>query len=123
LREVPARTELGLSFGGGGVEGVGKHAVDAEVGDKGEAVVGRKIDAVSVRGFLAGGVYARAGVLDDGAEGAEATVRLEAHGGRAAAAVVGDEEGLAGGVHDDVARAGVAGGLLVEEFEFAGGGA
>ena len=60
-------------------------------------------------------------MLDDRAEGAEAAVGLKRNGRDAAAAVVGDEQGLAGGVDGEVARAGAAGGLLVEEGERAGG--
>jgi hypothetical protein len=109
-------------FRGCWIDRVDEDAVEAEVGDEGEAVVRRDDDLVGVGRFLTRGIYAGAGVWNDGTEGAQATVELKGDGGDATATVVGDEHGAAGGIDRKVARARAAVGLSVEQGECAGGG-
>ena len=88
--------------GGGGIEAVGEDFVDAEIADEDVAVVGRKDDAMRMRGGLAVGVDARTGVLDAfGGDAGKAGVG-ERDGGDVSRMVMRDERDAGGSVDGDV---------------------
>lgn len=103
----------------GGVEPVDHDLVDAEVCSEGEPVIGADDDAVGVGAFLAFWVTACSRVLDERGGFLERTVGLDGKGGDVAGRVVGNEDGVVGGIRCEVAGGGSAGGGLVQSSQFA----
>ena len=95
-----------------------KHLVDAEVGCEGEFIVWSDVNGVRV-GCLLTRKHARALVHNLRCHRPDVAVFLDRQNGGTATAVVGLEHVFAGSIHGEMARAGVAGWLLVELRELA----
>lgn len=107
--------------GRGGGDAAAEDAVEAEVAEEDEVAVGREGGAVTARdGRALQGV--EAGVLEHGDGFAERAGGIDLVAGEAAAAVVGDDDGVAVWTDGDVAGGAAVGRALIDEGELAGGG-
>ena len=107
--------------GRGGGDAAAEDAVETEVAEEDELAVGREGGAVTARdGWALQSV--EAGVLEHGDGFAESAGGIDLVAGEAAAAVVGDDDGVAVWTDGDVAGGAAVGGAWIVEGELAGGG-
>src|SRR5262245_38500584 len=100
------------------IEPIDKKLVESQIGGHGKAIGRIEVDGVGMRPFLPVRIDTRTLVLDKrGGWTQPAVVRDRKHR-HTAAAVVGNQDVLAGAVHGDVAWSGAFGRLLVHELQF-----
>ena len=134
VEELPARAKRQVARAGARVErhrtvgleaalrraeAVDEDPVGPEVGREGESLRGIEVDAVGVRLVLPCRVRSGSLVGADEGGGLQPPVRFDGQHGDVAPAVVRDEEGAAGLVHDEVAGAGPLRRPLVEQRQVA----
>jgi hypothetical protein len=98
----------------GAIEFINESLVQAEIIDDGETIVGRHVDGVRVRRFLALGIESVAGVLNEGGSFSELAVVENRKYRDASAGVVGDQNEFSRSVDHQVARVGAAGGDFIQ---------
>src|ERR1700728_1729482 len=102
------------------VELIDEHLVQSKIVDEGKATIGREIDRVRMRTFLALGIRSMPGVLYKSCRFAQFSAFEYGEYRNATTSVVGDQHILSGPVDDDVAGVGAARGNLVDERQLAG---